>query len=696
MQPGNPYVIERPLTAGDIVVGRQRALAEVVQTLRAGVQLMLVFGSARMGKTSFLRLLQHELQQDTRTVQVDVAWPPHYAAAEARPIAEQLVHSIETKLISVVQPLIGGEALQGQAPASGDQRALVALIDGLGLHELGSPVGPVFIDLLQSSLVSHPLWHAVITVQGTARGSALKSPSIASLPAIELTAFNLAETEELLTRCGREQIRYEFNALQRIHQLTAGSPYLIQLFGYQLVLDRLANVRMPDVDACLPKVLTHAAPVFERMWSAGSRSAQAVLSLSNELKGRHGVITADDLATAAANHGLSLTLSDLSAGLEEWAAEGVLRPLNDGCYSVCCEVMSRWIAEQRQTVDTLVKLKYLRPGAARASTAGRYSGRRWSTLSLELLGLALVAAVLVLWNMRGAAQQLTMGPAPTATAAPFATRATLVIGPSLGRIAYMAKDGPDNTWDIWLMRGDGTQPQQLTSDSADDMSPSWSVDGKRIAFVSDRDGNREIYTMKADGTEQVNFTHHGAEDWTPAWSPDGQRIAFSSYRDGNWEIYVARADGNDVRRVTDHKGADYGPAWSPDGERLAFHSNRDGNWEIYAVHVDGSGLSRLTTDQATDYNPAWSPDGRVIAFESYRDGDMEIYVMNADGSELQNLTNDPYSNEHGPCWARDGSRLLYFSSRDGGWDIFSMRPDGSEKSNLTQSSALEQTPRWHE
>jgi hypothetical protein len=473
---------------------------------------------------------------------------------------------------------------------------------------------------------------------------------------------------------------------------------LVQLFAYLLFNAHAGggHVKVPDVDHTIPDVLSAAEPFLAGIWARFPALAQAVLVLSNELKGRHGVVSVEDLLAVARTQGVTVSETVIDTALKEWQAQGVLRRLSADTYSFAAPLFRLWLVERKPTAQTLVDLRlrrHLAPPRATAPT-GRYF--RLSNVVLELAAVIVVGAMIILWNMRGAAQRTSMGTVPTVTPVPFATRATLAIGPALGRIAYMAKDNPDTMWDIWVMRGDGSDPQRLTDDPADDMSPAWSADGKWIAFVSERDGNREIYAMQADGTQQINLTQHPSEDWSPAWSPDGTRIAFSSYRDGNWEIYVMGADGANPNRLTSNSAADYGPGWSPDGRSIAFHSNRDGNWEIYVIGDDGEGLSRMTEDEATDFAPAWSPDGKQIAFESYRDGNMEIYLMTADGSDQWNITDDPYSNEHGPTWARNGTRLLCFSNRDGGWDIFVMNPDGTERSNLTLSTVLEQGPDWHE
>jgi Tol biopolymer transport system component len=131
----------------------------------------------------------------------------------------------------------------------------------------------------------------------------------------------------------------------------------------------------------------------------------------------------------------------------------------------------------------------------------------------------------------------------------------------------------------------------------------------RIAFSSSFGyGNVEIHVMNADGSDLTNITNNSAWDWTPSWSPDGGKITFSSDRDGKLEIYVMNADGSDLTRLTNNSAWDYRPAWSPDGAKIAFQSHSDGNSEIYVMNTDGSDQTRLTNNGLEDNNPSWSPE----------------------------------------------------------------------------------------
>jgi Tol biopolymer transport system component len=241
--------------------------------------------------------------------------------------------------------------------------------------------------------------------------------------------------------------------------------------------------------------------------------------------------------------------------------------------------------------------------------------------------------------------------------------------------------------DIYAMNADGSDQIRLTDNLSDDENSAWAPDGTRIVFDSDREGNRDIYAMQADGSDQSRLTDNPARDGGASWSPDGTRIAFHSNRDGNREIYSMNADGSDQIRLTDNPANDVWPSWSPDGQKISFISGRDGNAEIYTMNADGSDPTRLTDNPARDGMAAWSPDNTRIIFISNRDGNPEIYTMNADGSDQTRLTNEPFG-EAFPSWSPDGRKILFSSNRDIDLEVYVMDADGSNQTNLTNNAPV--------
>ena len=231
----------------------------------------------------------------------------------------------------------------------------------------------------------------------------------------------------------------------------------------------------------------------------------------------------------------------------------------------------------------------------------------------------------------------------------------------------------------------------------------WSPDGRKLAFVSRRDGNSEIYVINADGSEQENLTQHPARDSHPSWSRDGRKLAFVSRRDGNSEIYVMNADGSGLRNVTRAPSNDLDPAWSPDGRAIAFvrqiqkcapsprdaPCNGDGTY-LYVVNGDGSGLRRLTTRRAYLVNPSWSVDGKTIRFGRY--------LVQADGSGQTGLPrNVPFVG----AWSPDGKRFAFAvidtspgdRTDDANAGLWVMNADGSNPRQLTRYAAGS-NPAW--
>ncbi|MDP9020561.1 MAG: hypothetical protein M3N25_07145 [Actinomycetota bacterium] len=209
--------------------------------------------------------------------------------------------------------------------------------------------------------------------------------------------------------------------------------------------------------------------------------------------------------------------------------------------------------------------------------------------------------------------------------------------------------------EVWVMNADGTGLTQLTFNGpAEDRGTSWSPDGSQIVFHSARfpaaepgpgHSSLEIFIMDADGSNQVRLTENNFQDALPSFSPDGTKIAFNSNRDLDHEIYVMDVDGTNQTRLTFSPGEDAHPMSSPDGSQIVFHSRRAGTLDIFVMDADGSNVRRLThTDDTHEFFPVWSPDGTQITFtgNTLAPDNFDVYVMDADGSDITRVTfNEP-------------------------------------------------------
>lgn len=230
--------------------------------------------------------------------------------------------------------------------------------------------------------------------------------------------------------------------------------------------------------------------------------------------------------------------------------------------------------------------------------------------------------------------------------------------PDAGAIAYSAwSDGSDVPMneEIFVVRLSDGAITDLTNDPATDHSPSWSPDGTRIAFASDRDGTTELYLMNADGSGLSRLTYGIGAEGRASWSPDGTRLVFTCSVAGNRDLCSIAADGSALTRLTTDPSDDFDPAFSPDGTRLVFATRRYdpslSKANIAVLSLDGGGVTRVTSRSGRFGQPAWSPSADRIAYVSWDGGacneycDSRVYVVNADGTGSTYLDHGS-----GPTW----------------------------------------------
>jgi Tol biopolymer transport system component len=252
----------------------------------------------------------------------------------------------------------------------------------------------------------------------------------------------------------------------------------------------------------------------------------------------------------------------------------------------------------------------------------------------------------------------------------------------------------DHNWDIYVKRPSrGAPAARLTTSPADDFAPSFSPDGRRIAFTSDRRGNYDIYTMNAAGRDLRRITTSPGKDAFPSWSPNGRTLAFASNRTGDWELYTTNANGSGhLVQVTHRAGVDSLPVWSPDGARLAFDAPRNRHYQICVVPAGGGAITVLTSGTARNVQPAWSPDGSRIAFTSNRSGSFDIWTITLSSRALHRLTAAATA-EIQPAWSPDGSRIL-FARKTGAGQTIDVMPAGGGAATVLTGLRGNEIPDW--
>jgi TolB protein len=262
------------------------------------------------------------------------------------------------------------------------------------------------------------------------------------------------------------------------------------------------------------------------------------------------------------------------------------------------------------------------------------------------------------------------------------------------QIAYISVAGAINAqrWQLIVADSDGENPHIIATAREPVMSPSWSPDRTRLAYVGYEHSRSAIYIHTLATGELRKFIFERGINGAPAWSPDGRRLAVTLSFETNPDIYIVDVATGARRRITDSSAIDTEATWSPDGQWLAFTSDRGGSAQIYRVNVNGGEPQRLTFQGKQNMRPVFSPDGKKIALVNNDGSALRIGMFDLSTGEMRLITDGPL--DESPSFAPNGAVVMYAGLGSGGTELRTVSLDGRIRQSLRQVGSEVQEPAW--